>query len=71
MKTPGVLSFLHMLTAVAMLWLASSYDVFDVRGHLTAAAVKALAVRAAITGIQVMCCMHASVYVCCRPHVHI
>lgn len=52
MKTPGVLSFLHMLFTVGMLWLASTYDVFDV-SQLTAAAAKGCIVRAAITGLQV------------------
>lgn len=52
MKTPGVLSFLHMLTAVGALRLASSYDVFDLKG-LGVPAAKALAIRAGIAGLQV------------------
>ncbi|GLC33763.1 hypothetical protein PLESTB_000112900 [Pleodorina starrii] len=56
MKTPGLMSFLHMASACLSFWVSSSYDIFDTR-QVTENLLQSLrgcSVRAVLFGVQML-----------------
>ncbi|PNW86191.1 hypothetical protein CHLRE_02g076500v5 [Chlamydomonas reinhardtii] len=68
MKTPGLMSFLHLSSASLSFWLSSTYDVFDTRAVLEAPlrCLRGISVRATLYGLQMLLLysslLHSSVY---------
>ncbi|EFJ49159.1 hypothetical protein VOLCADRAFT_117297 [Volvox carteri f. nagariensis] len=56
MKTPGLMSFLHMASVCLSFWLSNSYDIFDIRPVLQnpQQSLRGCSVRAALFGVQML-----------------
>ncbi|KAG2485646.1 hypothetical protein HYH03_015618 [Edaphochlamys debaryana] len=56
MKTPGLMSFLHLTSASLSFWLSSAYDIFDTKpvSENWAQAVRGASVRAVLFGLQML-----------------